>query len=277
MFSSGKVPHRPEDNLAMTALLPSVYLFSKVCAFEQNNSLAACKHFYFTAPAHLVDKVCLSSAVPAFACTCSQLMTKPHEPVKVCRWGRCLPPHFFCALRRTVTVFNMAASHVHAFPLQTGVFRVERAPLSHHSHADLLSNIVFLIPVDRKLFSPSPWASVTGMLPPFFVRASVCTHVCRLRGCLPLCLHMCEYFSGVEAAFMSVPSVENGSVTEGQPLVLHWASHSEVPNAFICWIFVICPWNYNWEHLIPVGPDEWSSSYLHVDINWAVFLIGHPI
>lgn len=67
--------------------------------------------------------------------------------------------------------------------------------------------------------------SVTGILPAF----CVC-----VRGCLPLCLHMCEYFSGVEAAFMSVPSVENGSVTEGQPLVLHWASHcSEEPNAFI--------------------------------------------
>lgn len=25
---------------------------------------------------------------------------------------------------------------------------------------------------------------------------------------------------------MSVPSVENGSASEGQPLALHWASHS---------------------------------------------------
>lgn len=50
-------------------------------------------------------------------------------------------------------------------------------------------------------------------------------HAC-VRACLSLCLCMYEYFSGVEAAFMSVPSVENGSVSEGQPLVLHWASHS---------------------------------------------------
>lgn len=50
-------------------------------------------------------------------------------------------------------------------------------------------------------------------------------HVC-VRVCLSLCLCMCEHFSGVEAAFMSVPSVENGSASEGQPLVLHWASHS---------------------------------------------------
>lgn len=78
MFSSGKVPHRPEDNLAMTASLPSVYLFSKVCAFEQNNSLAAFKHLYFAAPAHLVNKVCLSSAATSFVCTCSPLMPKPH-------------------------------------------------------------------------------------------------------------------------------------------------------------------------------------------------------
>lgn len=47
-----------------------------------------------------------------------------------------------------------------------------------------------------------------------------------VRACLSLCLCMCEYFSGVEAAFMSVPSVENGSASEGQPLALHWASHS---------------------------------------------------
>lgn len=72
--------------------------------------------------------------------------------------------------------------------------------------------------------------SVTGILPAFCVlglcaHAYMCVCAC-VRACLPLCLCMCEYFSGVEAAFMSVPSVENGSVSEGQPLVLHWASHS---------------------------------------------------
>lgn len=55
----------------------------------------------------------------------------------------------------------------------------------------------------------------------WLVRACVCA---RALACLPacvclsLCLCMSEYFSGVEAAFMSVPSVENGSVSEGQPL-----------------------------------------------------------
>lgn len=34
------------------------------------------------------------------------------------------------------------------------------------------------------------------------------------------------YFSEAEAAFMSVPSVENGSASEGQPYLLHWASNS---------------------------------------------------
>lgn len=67
--------------------------------------------------------------------------------------------------------------------------------------------------------------SVTGILPALCVGLCVGMHAC-VHACLSLCLCMCEYFSGVEAAFMSVPSVENGSVSEGQPLVLHWASHS---------------------------------------------------
>lgn len=75
--------------------------------------------------------------------------------------------------------------------------------------------------------------SVTGILPELCVCVCVwgCVYVCAgmhvcMRACLSLCLCMCEYFSGVEAAFMSVPSVENGSAGEGQPLVLYWASHS---------------------------------------------------
>lgn len=76
---------------------------------------------------------------------------------------------------------------------------------------------------------------VTGILPALCAELSVGMHVCVcvfvsvcafVCASLSLCLCMCEYFSEVEAAFMSVPSVENGSVSEGQPLVLHWASHS---------------------------------------------------
>lgn len=53
----------------------------------------------------------------------------------------------------------------------------------------------------------------------------VCVHVCL---CPYVCVYvrMCAYFSKAEAAFMSVPSVENGSASEGQLLSLHWASHS---------------------------------------------------
>lgn len=94
-----------------------------------------------------------------------------------------------------------------------------------HSHADLLSNVVFLIPVNRKLFLLPPFPACPRQAY-FLCFVCVCVCVVCVHGCLPLCLHMCEYFSGVEAAFMSVPSVENGSVTEGQPLALHWASHS---------------------------------------------------
>lgn len=76
-----------------------------------------------------------------------------------------------------------------------------------------------------------PCVSVTGILPALCVCVCVCAgmhvSVCAcLSLCLCMCVCMCEYFSGVEAAFMSVPSVENGSASEGQPLVLHWASHS---------------------------------------------------
>lgn len=72
-----------------------------------------------------------------------------------------------------------------------------------------------------------PRVSVTGILPALCVSVSVwaCLYVCvHVRLCVWEC--MCKYFSGVESTFMSVPSVENGSASEGQPLVLHWASHS---------------------------------------------------
>lgn len=85
-------------------------------------------------------------------------------------------------------------------------------------------------------------------LSPLYVRdrhtsGIVCVRRVRALVRVPLCLCMSEHFSGVGAAFMSVPSVENGSVSEGQPLAaLGFPLCSEEPNAFIsCWIFVICP------------------------------------
>lgn len=132
---------------------------------------------------------------------------------------------------------HMVVSSLHIFPLQSDEFwRTECLCLTHSlplSHADPLSTVVFLIPVDRKLFFAAslPCVSVTGILPALCVCVcwgrEVCRNACMcVCACLSLCLCMCEYFSGVEAAFMSVPSVENGSVSEGQPLSLHWASHS---------------------------------------------------
>lgn len=48
----------------------------------------------------------------------------------------------------------------------------------------------------------------------------------RLRPNVCVYVRTCAYFSEVEAAFMSMPSVENGSASEGQLLSLHRASHS---------------------------------------------------
>lgn len=189
MFSSGKVPHRPEDNLAMTALLPSVYLFSKVCAFEQNNSLAACKHLYFTAPAHLVNKVCLSSAVATFVCTCSPLMTKPHQPVRVCQCGRCFPrkfSHFFVPWGgQWQYSYYMSASRVHAFPLQTGAFGVEWVPLSH---ADLVQILFFLFLLTESCFRCLHSLDVRDKHTSYVL--CVCARACRFV-CVDVCL--CVY------------------------------------------------------------------------------------
>lgn len=80
--------------------------------------------------------------------------------------------------------------------------------------------------------------SVTDILPAFCV-LGLCVCACvralvHVRVCVSLCLCMSEHFSGVEAAFMSVPSVENGSVSEGQPrAALGFPLCSEEPNAFI--------------------------------------------
>lgn len=101
------------------------------------------------------------------------------------------------------------------------------------SHADPLSTVVFLIPVDRKVF-------FSGCLPSLCVRdrhisCAVCvcirvyTDARRRVHSVFVSMYVCmyeRYFSEAEAAFMSVPSVENGSASEGQPYWLHWASNS---------------------------------------------------
>lgn len=122
MFSSGKAPQSPEDNLAITALLPSVYLFSKVDAFEQSNSLPGFKHLHLTAPVHLQTKIYMSSAVTAFVYTCSCAQTPKSGSVSV-EDPFSTYQSLFRALWSTMTVFIwLHLMAVDIFPLQTDAF-----------------------------------------------------------------------------------------------------------------------------------------------------------
>lgn len=158
-----------------------------------------------------------------YTCSCAQT-AKIHQGLSV--W-KILSPHIeslFRALWSTMTVFIwLHLMAVDIFPLQTDAFWWSECLCLTLSCGPAFKCCFSYSCQQKVVFAASfPCMSTTGILPVF----CVCVCVVGVHGCLPLCLHMCEYFSGVEAAFMSVPSVENGSVTEGQPLALHWASHS---------------------------------------------------
>lgn len=180
MFSSGKVPHRPEDNLAMTALLPSVYLFIKVCAFEQNNSLAALEHVSISERLLIwwIKVVCLQ-LFTAFMRTCSPLMTNPHQPVRVCRCERCFFVPWGGQWQYSYGCISCTCSPPADRRVQSGV-----SAFVSHSHADLLSNVVFLIPVDRKLFSLPPFPGRPWQA--YFLRC-----VCVCARCRFVCVDVC--------------------------------------------------------------------------------------
>lgn len=123
------------------------------------------------------------------------------------------------------------------FPSADWWVLTERMPLSRTlSHADPISTVVFLIPVDRKLFSlplfpACPWQA-------YFLHGVCGRALCmRERECMYVCVHvcLCVYVRVCLCVRTSVKQklllcqcqvCENGSASEGQPLLLHWASHS---------------------------------------------------
>lgn len=126
---------------------------------------------------------------------------------------------------------RMVASSLHILPLQNAKFwRRQCLWLTFSLSCRPPFNCCFSYSCRQKVvFAAShPCVSVTGIFPAFCACVCVCAgmhvYVCRLSLSLCMCVYMCEYFSGAEAAFMSVPSIENGSASEGQPLLLHWAS-----------------------------------------------------
>lgn len=279
MFSSGKVPHRPEDNLAMTALLPSVYLFSKVYAFEQNNSLAAFKHISMSQRLliwwlmFVCPQLLLLLCVPVAHSWPSPTSLSGSAGAEDAFAANSVT---FSCLEEDSDSIHMAASRVHVLPLQTGAFRVEWVPLSHTLMRTCFQMLFFLFLSTESCFCCLPSLGVRDRHTSCVFCVCVCVHA-RVVG---LCAWMSAFVSTYVWVLQWSRSRFHVSAKCGEwfrywrtasRTALGFPLCSEEPNAFIwCWIFVICPWNYNWKHLIPVGPNEWSSPYQHVDINWAV-------
>jgi len=110
-------------------------------------------------------------------------------------------------------------------------------------------------------------------LPPFLARpwqAYFLHRVC-VCVCASLCVSVSEHFSGVEAAFMSVPSVENGSpAREGRPLAPHSGFFFPKKSLHLMSDLLLSVHEATQrEHLIPAGAAV-SSVYRRVaDIVWS--------
>lgn len=176
--------------------------------------------------------------------------------------------HSLSRASRTVTVFIWLRL-VYIFPSADQCVQIERVPLSHTLMRTCFQMLFFLFLSTESCFCCLPSPRVRDR------------HTsCILCVCVGLCARMSAFVSTYVWVLQWSRSCFHVSAKCGEwfrywrtasRTALGFPLCSEEPNAFVwCWIFVICPWNYNWKHRIPVGADEWSSPYRHVDINWAV-------
>lgn len=173
----------------------------------------------------------------------------------------------------------MVASPLHIFPPQTDEFwRSECLCLALSLMQTPFQLLFFLFLSTESCFCCLPSLHVRDRHTSWIVCMCVCVGLC-VCVCGHACMHAC--MSVFVSMYVWVLQWSRGcfyvSAKCGEwfrwwrtasRAVLGFPLCSEEPNAFIwCWIFVICPWNYNWEHLIPVGLTEWSPPYQLVDMN----------
>lgn len=119
---------------------------------------------------------------------------------------------------------HMVASLLHIFPPQTDEFwRSQCLWLLFSLMQSLFQLLFFLVLSTESCFCYLLSLHVCDRHTSCIVRVCVYVSVCEgwgkgWWGWVVDCVCVCEHFSGLEAAFMSVPSVENGSASEGQPL-----------------------------------------------------------
>lgn len=146
--------------------------------------------------------------------------------------------------------------------------------------------LFFLVLCQKVVFAASfPCMSVTGILPALYVCVCVClcknAHICVY---VCLCFRVCEcvYFGGLEAAFMSVPSVENGSASEGQPLCCTGLPtlfpKSQMPSSDVGSLLLVH--ETTTENILYLW--DWLSDLSHIpacgrEHKWSRLLRCHPI